>query len=179
MNQTPVLIVGGGPVGLALALALARQNVHSTLFEAKPEIDPHSRALGIAPRTLEIFRSWDIGRKNGPRKLIPFILNANVSQKNPGWVRLSFELPAEFSSHSAVRAVTTDQIPSTVALCLSTAILDHDAGSFVVLLKALDSMSEQYLCITCSLHAFEQQPLSPILRQNQDAVSCSDFLKNA
>jgi 3-(3-hydroxy-phenyl)propionate hydroxylase len=60
MNQTPVFIVGGGPVGLALALALARQNVHSTLFEAKPEIDPHSRALGIAPRTLEIFRSWDI-----------------------------------------------------------------------------------------------------------------------
>ena len=60
MNETPVLIVGGGPVGLALALGLARQNVHSTLFEAKSEIDPHSRALGIAPRTLEIFRGWDI-----------------------------------------------------------------------------------------------------------------------
>jgi len=60
MNETPVLIVGGGPVGLALALGLARQNVHSTLFETKSEIDPHSRALGIVPRTLEIFRSWDI-----------------------------------------------------------------------------------------------------------------------
>src|ERR1700745_700801 len=60
MNETPVLIVGGGPVGLALALGLARQNVHSTLFETKSEIDPHSRALGIAPRTLEIFRGWDI-----------------------------------------------------------------------------------------------------------------------
>ena len=60
MNETPVLIVGGGPVGLALALGLARQNVHSTLFETKSEIDPHSRALGILPRTLEIFRAWDI-----------------------------------------------------------------------------------------------------------------------
>jgi 2-polyprenyl-6-methoxyphenol hydroxylase-like FAD-dependent oxidoreductase len=60
MNETPVLIVGGGPVGLALALGLARQNVHSTLFETKSEIDPHSRALGILPRTLEIFRGWDI-----------------------------------------------------------------------------------------------------------------------
>src|SRR6516165_7237001 len=60
MNETPVLIVGGGPVGLALALGLARQNVHSILFETKSEIDPHSRALGIAPRTLEIFRGWDI-----------------------------------------------------------------------------------------------------------------------
>ena len=60
MNETPVLIVGGGPVGLALALGLAQQNVHSTLFETKSEIDPHSRALGILPRTLEIFRGWDI-----------------------------------------------------------------------------------------------------------------------
>jgi len=60
MNETPVLIVGGGPVGLALALGLARQNVHSTLFETKSEIDPHSRALGILSRTLEIFRGWGI-----------------------------------------------------------------------------------------------------------------------
>src|ERR1700745_2736817 len=60
MSETPVLIVGGGPVGLALALGLARQGVRSILFETKSEIDPHSRALGILPRTLEIFRSWGI-----------------------------------------------------------------------------------------------------------------------
>ena len=60
MNESPVLIVGGGPVGLALALGLARHGVRSTLFETKPSPDPHSRALGILPRTLEIFRSWGI-----------------------------------------------------------------------------------------------------------------------
>src|SRR5258707_6900219 len=60
MNEAPVLIVGGGPVGLALALGLARHSVRSILFETKTEIDPHSRALGILPRTLEIFRSWGI-----------------------------------------------------------------------------------------------------------------------
>jgi 2-polyprenyl-6-methoxyphenol hydroxylase-like FAD-dependent oxidoreductase len=60
MNEAPVLIVGGGPVGLALALGLARHSVRSILFESKSEIDPHSRALGILPRTLEIFRSWGI-----------------------------------------------------------------------------------------------------------------------
>src|SRR3984893_12623894 len=60
MEEAPILIVGGGPVGLALALGLARQNVRSILFETKSEIDPHSRALGILPRTLEIFRSWGI-----------------------------------------------------------------------------------------------------------------------
>src|SRR5580704_2420071 len=60
MDETPILIVGGGPVGLALALGLAQQNVRSILFETKLEIDPHSRALGILPRTLEIYRDWGV-----------------------------------------------------------------------------------------------------------------------
>ena len=60
MSESPVLIIGGGPVGLSLALGLARHGVRSTLFEAKSELDPHSRALGIMPRTLEIFRAWGI-----------------------------------------------------------------------------------------------------------------------
>ncbi len=60
MPESPVLIVGGGPVGLALALGLSGQGVRCTLFEAKADLDPHSRALGILPRTLEIFRTWGI-----------------------------------------------------------------------------------------------------------------------
>ena len=33
MKNIPVLIVGGGPVGLSMALALARQNIHSLVIE--------------------------------------------------------------------------------------------------------------------------------------------------
>src|SRR6201997_5659416 len=60
MNDAPFLIVGAGPVGLSLALALARQQVRSVVFEAKTDLDPLSRALGILPRTLEIFRNWGV-----------------------------------------------------------------------------------------------------------------------
>lgn len=60
MNEAPVLIAGGGPVGLSIALGLARHGVRSILFETKSQIDPHSRALAVLPRTLEIFRSWGI-----------------------------------------------------------------------------------------------------------------------
>jgi 2-polyprenyl-6-methoxyphenol hydroxylase-like FAD-dependent oxidoreductase len=60
MDDYPVLIAGGGPVGSAVALGLARIGVRSRIVEAKQEPDKHSRALGILPRTLEIFRSWGI-----------------------------------------------------------------------------------------------------------------------
>ena len=78
MNESPVLIVGGGPVGLSLALGLARHGVRSTLFETKLEPDPHSRALGILPRTLEIFRNWGIYER--------FISEGELRTKVAFWV---------------------------------------------------------------------------------------------
>jgi 3-(3-hydroxy-phenyl)propionate hydroxylase len=55
-----VAISGAGPVGLAAALGLARGGVRSIVFEKKAELDPHSRATLILPRTLEIFRQWGV-----------------------------------------------------------------------------------------------------------------------
>ncbi len=55
-----VLIVGAGPVGLSLALGLARSGVASIVLERKPHLDPHSRATVILPRTLEIFAQWGV-----------------------------------------------------------------------------------------------------------------------
>src|SRR5213082_1661498 len=59
-TEFPVIIAGGGPVGLALALGLARQGVRSLVLEKEPAIQPESRALGVLTRTLEIFRNWGI-----------------------------------------------------------------------------------------------------------------------
>ena len=56
----PVAISGAGPVGLAVALGLARAGVRSVIFDRKPYPDPHSRATLILPRTLEIFRQWQV-----------------------------------------------------------------------------------------------------------------------
>ena len=56
----PVLIVGAGPTGLALALGLARSGVRCIVLEQKAQLDPHSRATVILPRTLEILAQWGV-----------------------------------------------------------------------------------------------------------------------
>jgi 2-polyprenyl-6-methoxyphenol hydroxylase-like FAD-dependent oxidoreductase len=49
-----VIVVGAGPVGLWLAAELRLGGVGVTVLEARQERDPHSKALTIHPRTLEI-----------------------------------------------------------------------------------------------------------------------------
>ena len=50
----PVAIVGGGPIGLALALGLARHGVRSVVIEADDTVSYGSRAACISRRSLEI-----------------------------------------------------------------------------------------------------------------------------
>lgn len=58
--STPVAVVGAGPVGLSLALGLARNGVRSVLLERRPGTNDQSRAPGIHQRTREIFRQWGV-----------------------------------------------------------------------------------------------------------------------
>jgi 2-polyprenyl-6-methoxyphenol hydroxylase-like FAD-dependent oxidoreductase len=56
----PVLIVGGGPVGLAASIMLSRQGVRSLLVERHPGTAIHPKARGINARTMEIFRQHGV-----------------------------------------------------------------------------------------------------------------------
>ncbi len=50
----PVVIAGGGPVGMALALGLARHGVRSVILEADDSVCVGSRAICISRRSLQI-----------------------------------------------------------------------------------------------------------------------------
>ncbi|WP_179402658.1 FAD-dependent monooxygenase [Burkholderia guangdongensis] len=50
----PVLIVGAGPTGLAAAMSLARSRVPVRIVDKAERPAPHSRAIGIQARTLEL-----------------------------------------------------------------------------------------------------------------------------
>ena len=58
--DVPVVIVGGGPVGLSASLLLSRHGVRSLLVERHPGTSVHPKARGLNVRTLELFRVWGL-----------------------------------------------------------------------------------------------------------------------
>ncbi len=56
MIETPVLIAGGGPVGLTLAMDLASRGIASVVLEARGEVPPNPRCNTTNARSMEIFR---------------------------------------------------------------------------------------------------------------------------
>jgi len=57
-SKTPVLIVGGGPSGLAASLTLSHLGVPSTLVNKYPGTLEHPKAVGLMQRTAELLRQW-------------------------------------------------------------------------------------------------------------------------
>jgi putative polyketide hydroxylase len=55
-SEVPVLIVGGGPVGLSMSMLLARHGIRSLLVEQHPGTSIYPKARLVNARTMEIFR---------------------------------------------------------------------------------------------------------------------------
>lgn len=82
MKNIPVLIVGAGPVGLSMALSLARQNVRSIVVEKHPGRTQHPRARGVSMRTMELFKQWgnidELLKYEFPKEAIRFIWSESL-----------------------------------------------------------------------------------------------------
>ena len=96
----PVVVVGAGPVGLCLALALAQQEVSTVLIESLSDenfLDQAPRAGSNHPTTLEFFDRIGLYTKMEPRGLI--------APKFQYWNRQSNALIAEFD-HALLKGDT-------------------------------------------------------------------------
>ncbi len=100
--RRPVVVVGAGPVGLALALDLAQKNVPVLVLEGGHQLSTGSRAICFAKRTLEIFDrlgcgdrmvdkgvSWKVGRVYfGAEEVYRFDLQPESGHERPAFINL-------------------------------------------------------------------------------------------
>jgi len=70
--DSPVLVVGGGPVGLATALELAHHGIASTVIEPRQTVSwLRPRAKTVSARTMELFRRWGLAGSLRERAALP------------------------------------------------------------------------------------------------------------
>jgi len=56
----PVIVIGGGSVGLSLAAELGWRGIECLVVEERPGLNDHPRANAVANRTMEYYRRWGI-----------------------------------------------------------------------------------------------------------------------
>ncbi|VWC17532.1 FAD-dependent oxidoreductase [Burkholderia lata] len=112
-----VAIVGGGPVGLAVALGLANHGIRSVLIEADDAVCHGSRAICISRRSLEIIERlgaldeflrtglpWTGGRSFYRRdEVLHFTMPQDENQKLPPMVNLAQYHIEQFLLDAALR----------------------------------------------------------------------------
>ncbi|MEO0361724.1 MAG: FAD-dependent oxidoreductase [Pseudomonadota bacterium] len=105
-----VVIVGAGPIGLALAIDLAQRGVASVVLDDNNVVSVGSRAICWAKRTLEIFDrlgigermvekgvTWKVGRtRHRDREVFNFDLLPEDGHKMPAFVNLQQYYVEEF-----------------------------------------------------------------------------------
>jgi 3-(3-hydroxy-phenyl)propionate hydroxylase len=87
-ENAPILIAGGGPVGVVTALALARQNIPVQVFEALARVDDSPRAATTHAATLEMLAELGL--------VDEVIRRGLIEPKFRIWDRASRELIVEF-----------------------------------------------------------------------------------
>ena len=62
-TKTDVIIIGAGPTGLALASQMIRHGVDFVIIDKNETTTPHSKAIGVQARTLEIYEQIGLADK--------------------------------------------------------------------------------------------------------------------
>jgi 3-(3-hydroxy-phenyl)propionate hydroxylase len=104
IQHYPVVIVGGGPIGLSTAISLAQRGIKSIVLEKYNTVSDGSRAICWAKRTLEIFDRlgtgdrmvekgvvWNQGKVyfgKDPEPIYGFDLLQDKEQKYPAFINL-------------------------------------------------------------------------------------------
>jgi 2-polyprenyl-6-methoxyphenol hydroxylase-like FAD-dependent oxidoreductase len=149
--DSQVLIVGGGPVGLTLAIDLGRRGVRCTLVEQKeaPEFLPKMERCNA--RSMEIFRRLGIAdrvREAGLRADIPMDVFIVLSLAEPPLVHLPY--PSVEQARVEIRACNDGSLPLEPYQLISQYTLEPLLKTIA---ESLPSVTARY---GCKLESFMQ-----------------------
>ena len=149
--DTQVLVVGGGPVGLTLAIDLGRRGVRCTLIEQKeaPQFLPKMERCNA--RTMEIFRRLGIGdrvRAAGLRADIPMDVYIVLSLAEPPLLHLPYSSVEQ--ARAEIRARNDGSLPLEPYQLISQYTLEPLLKSIA---ETLPSVTVRY---SCQLESFTQ-----------------------
>jgi 4-hydroxyisophthalate hydroxylase len=96
-----VVIVGGGPVGVGLAVALGLRGVRCAVVEKRTQLSAIPKGQGLAQRTMEHFWTWGVADQIRAARTMP--------EDHPiGQVTVYEDLTSDFWQASPDRAVVRD-----------------------------------------------------------------------
>jgi len=149
--DTQVLIVGGGPVGLTLAIDLGKRGVRATLIEQKdaPQFLPKMERCNA--RTMEIFRRMGIAgqvRAAGLPASVPMDVFIVLSLTRPPLLHLPYPSVAE--ARERIRACEDGSLPLEPYQLISQYTLEP-------LLKSIaETLPSVHVRFGCRLETFTQ-----------------------
>jgi 2-polyprenyl-6-methoxyphenol hydroxylase-like FAD-dependent oxidoreductase len=147
----PVAIIGGGPVGLVLALALHRRGVSSRVFERRPDARSGSRSIGIHPPSLELLADLGLAEpflargvhvkrgiafgRDGALGIIDF-------SSCPGPYGFILAIPQE-DTESILRGALQDRAPAALVVAETRRVVDDGQGVTLHLESGGESREER------------------------------------
>jgi len=119
MRHVPVVIVGGGPVGMVLAISLAGFNIRTVLVNTEPNSRWFPKGSTHNARTMEHYRH--LGLSHELRKLglpIDHPTDVGFFTTLNGWELGRISMPSEREKLASVaNASATDQVPEPLFRC--------------------------------------------------------------
>lgn len=149
--EVPVLIVGGGPVGLATAIGLRRHGVDCLLVERHPGTLEFPKGRRVTVRSVEIFRQWGLEDS---------VVAVSLPRSESLFVFRGDSLFAEDFSRVDLRTAETQSLSPTHEIICSQELLEpvlrqraQDLGADVRFSNALTGFTQDDRGVTAQISA--------------------------